>query len=67
MFYDTELAKMFERGEYVPIDNESAVMRTKEVLKIFGAAGVPCIRVGLCASENLEVKKHFEKNKLNIK
>ena len=28
-------------------------MRTKEVLKIFDENGVPCIRVGLCASENL--------------
>ncbi|MBR6680809.1 MAG: radical SAM protein [Clostridia bacterium] len=53
VFYDTELAHMCERGEYVALDNESAVMRTKEVLKVFDAAGVPCIRVGLCASENL--------------
>ena len=53
VFYDTELAEMCERGEYIPLDDESAVMRTKEVLKIFDAAGVPCIRVGLCASENL--------------
>ena len=27
--------------------------RTKEVLKVFDSANVPCIRVGLCASENL--------------
>lgn len=53
VFYDTELAKMCERGEYIPLDNESAVIRTKEVLKVFDEEGVPCIRVGLCASENL--------------
>lgn len=53
VFYDTELAEMSRRGEYMPLDNDSAVMRTKEVLKIFDKAGVPCIRVGLCASENL--------------
>jgi hypothetical protein len=27
------------------------------VLKVFSEAGVPCIRVGLCASENLSSKK----------
>lgn len=53
VFYDTELAKMTERGEYKPLDNGEAVMRTKEVLKIFDKGGVPCIRVGLCSSDNL--------------
>lgn len=53
VFYDTELAAMTERGEYTPITNEEAVARTKEVLDVFDRAGVPCIRVGLCASENL--------------
>ena len=53
VFYDTELACMTERGEYTPITNEQAVERTKEVLDVFDKAGVPCIRVGLCASENL--------------
>ena len=53
VFYDTELASMTERGEYVPLSNEAAVMRTKAVLDVFDRAGVPCIRVGLQASENL--------------
>lgn len=53
VFADTELAHMTERGEYVPLDNESAVERTKNVLSVFDGYGVPCIRVGLCASENL--------------
>ena len=53
VFYDTELCAMAERGEYVPLSNEDAVIRTKEVLSVFADAGVPCIRVGLQASENL--------------
>ena len=53
VFCDTELATMCERGEYTPISNEEAVERVKEVLKIFDREGVKCLRVGLCASENL--------------
>ena len=53
VFYDTELCEMSKQGKYTPLDEESAVERTKEVLKVFDAYGVPCIRVGLCASENL--------------
>ena len=53
VFYDTELACMTERGEYAPLSNEDAVMRTKAVLDVFDRARVPCIRVGLQASENL--------------
>ena len=53
VFFDTELCDMAKCGEYTPIDNDNAVMRTKELLKIFDREGVECIRVGLCASENL--------------
>lgn len=53
VFYDTELCDMARSGEYECLGNDEAVMRTKEVLKIFDENGVPCIRVGLCASENL--------------
>ena len=53
VFYDTELAQMTERGEYTPLDTDDAVMRTAAVLDIFDRSGVPCIRVGICASENL--------------
>ncbi len=53
VFYDTELCAMAERGEYQPLSNEDAVMRTKDVLAVFDKRGVPCIRVGLQASENL--------------
>ena len=53
VFFDTELCHMAERAEYTPLDNESAVRRCAEVLKVFNKNDVPCIRVGLCASENL--------------
>lgn len=52
-FYDTELACMAERGEYEMLSNEEAIMRAKEVLKVFRSRGVECIRIGLCASDNL--------------
>ena len=53
VFADTELAEMMNSGEYHPLDTETAVERTKNVLSVFDNYGVPCIRVGLCASENL--------------
>ena len=53
VFYETELARMTQRGEYKPISTPEAVERTKNVLRVFDEAGVPCIRVGLQASENL--------------
>ena len=53
VFYNTELCEMAKQGEYLPLNNADAVERTKNVLDVFDRRGVPCIRVGLCASENL--------------
>ena len=53
VFYETELCEMAKHKEYTPLSDSDAVQRTKEVLKVFNEHGVPCIRVGLCASENL--------------
>ena len=53
VFAETELAEMMKSGRYVPLGLEDAVARTAKVLDVFDRAGVPCIRVGLCASENL--------------
>lgn len=53
VFYGTDLAHMTERGEYKPLSIDDAVERSKEVYKIFESAGVECIRIGLCASDNL--------------
>ena len=52
-FYDTELANMAERGEYEMLGADDAVLRSKEVLKVFQSRGVEVIRIGLCASDNL--------------
>ncbi len=53
VFYDTELACMTERGEYTMLALDDAVYRSAKVLEIFEDKGVDCIRIGLCASENL--------------
>lgn len=53
VFYDTELCEMAQKGIYTPIETYEAVIRTKELLKIFDKNNIECIRVGLCASENL--------------
>jgi len=53
VFRKTELCRMAEMGEYAPLTEEDAVERTKNVLKVFDKNKVPCIRIGLCASENL--------------
>lgn len=53
VFYETELCDMARAGVYTPLEIEEAVERSAAVLDIFDRAGVPCIRVGLCASENL--------------
>ncbi len=53
VFYGTELAHMAERGEYDMLTLDDAIRRSCEVLKIFKSRGVDCIRIGLCASDNL--------------
>ena len=53
VFYDTELCDMARAGAYTPLATEDAVARTARVLDIFEREGVPAIRVGLCASDNL--------------
>ena len=52
VFYDTPLCDMVKSGTYLPLTLEDAVKRSAEVLKIFLANGVPCIRIGLCAGED---------------
>ena len=59
VFEDTELCEMAKRGAYTPLTQDEAVIRTKEVLEVFWERRVPCIRVGLCASENLASDKVF--------
>ncbi|MBR2370861.1 MAG: radical SAM protein [Clostridia bacterium] len=58
VFYGTELCEMAQSNAYTPLDEPDAVYRTKEVLKVFAERRVPCIRVGLCASESLSDTDH---------
>lgn len=53
VFYDTPLYHMAANGAYTPLSLSEAVTRTADVLEIFEAAGIPCIRIGLCATEDL--------------
>jgi histone acetyltransferase (RNA polymerase elongator complex component) len=53
----TVLEKMYETGVYRVLSLEDAVHWSKEVLKIFNAAGVKVLRVGLHPSDELEFGK----------
>ncbi len=53
VFFATELCEMARVGAYMPLNTADAVERTAAVLDIFDEAGIPVIRVGLCASDNL--------------
>lgn len=53
VFGDTELCGMLENGEYSPLTLDEAVYRAKECLKIFTAAGIGVIRLGLHSSDGL--------------
>lgn len=57
VFTGTELCRMSECNEYIPLDTDTAVMRTASVLDVFDGNGINVIRVGLCASENLASEK----------
>ena len=56
---NTELESITSKGEYIPLTIEDAVIRASKVLKIFNNNNVPCIRIGLCDSENLHSDKTF--------
>ncbi len=53
VFHKTPLCEMVKSGEYAPLRVEEAVRRSAAVLKVFKKHGVPCIRIGLCATEQL--------------
>ena len=53
VFYDTPVCEMAQHGHYAPLTVEEAVERTAPVLQFFRARALPCIRVGLCATESL--------------
>jgi histone acetyltransferase (RNA polymerase elongator complex component) len=49
----TELAEMWEKGEYVPLGEEEALSRAAELITYFEANGIKVIRCGLHPSEGL--------------
>ena len=53
VFYETPLCEMTQAGQYRPLDMREAVERSARVLEILERGGVPCIRIGLCATESL--------------
>jgi len=59
VFRGTELCEMAESGIYQMLDESEAVKRTKIALRVFVEHDVPCIRVGLCASEKLASSEVF--------
>ena len=54
VFYGTELCEMTKLGVYKPLDVGEAVERSASVFDLFYKNNVRVIRVGLCASEQLE-------------
>lgn len=53
VFRDTALAEMTEKGVYIPSSREDMLCRAKEAKKVFIKHGVPVIRLGLQAQDNL--------------
>ena len=49
----TELAEMWQRGEYRPLEEGEAARRTARLIMYFGSHGVKVIRCGLHPSEGL--------------
>lgn len=53
VLYETELYDMYKRGEYVPLDVDTAVEIAVDVMKILESGGVSVIRVGLQETDTL--------------
>lgn len=53
VFYDTPLCHLAQAGAYTPLSTHEAAERSARALRILRERGVPCIRIGLCASEEL--------------
>lgn len=53
VFRDTELYRMTVQGDYRPLTLDEAVIRSAAVFDVFVRHDVPCLRIGLCESENL--------------
>ncbi len=51
----TQLAQLYEKGEYSPLSVEQAVQRSKKLLVMFENAGINVIRIGLQPSEQISL------------
>ena len=59
VFRDTELYRMTLAGAYRPLTLDEAVSRSAAVLDVFVRKDVPCLRIGLCESENLHTDSTY--------
>jgi radical SAM enzyme (TIGR01210 family) len=51
---NSPLARLFQKGEYIPLSLEAAVSITKKMYLIFESRNIPVIRMGLQASQGLD-------------
>ena len=56
---ETELYEQYLRGEYTPLTEEEAVVRTKAMYEILDSAGINIIRVGLKSSDIMDSQLAF--------
>ena len=59
VFRETELCAMSMSSEYIPLELSDAVERSAKALEIFRDNNVDVIRIGLCASENLNNEEKY--------
>ncbi len=59
VFHGTELCEMAQVGNYTPLNISDAVERAAKVLEMFQDSGIDVIRIGLCASENLQDSEKY--------
>lgn len=59
IFKNTEMEELYHSGDYIPMELDEAVTRSAKVLRVFYEYGIPCIRIGLCDSDNLHSTDSF--------
>lgn len=59
VFKMTELEEITNKKQYTPLTIDEAIERSAKVLRIFHENNVPCIRTGLCDSDNLHSEETF--------
>ncbi len=59
VFRNTELEQITKQSIYKPLDLDEAVDRSAMVLGVFVRNNVPCLRIGLCESDNLHLSSTF--------